>query len=53
MQQRLFGDATRIVRAAACVEGCSTLISTINGMTVDSGLDRGWDAGVEDDDDGG
>ena len=53
MQQRLFGDAVRIGRASVCVEGCSTVISTMNGLTVDSGLDLGWDAGVEDDDDGG
>ena len=53
MQQRLFGDAVRIGRASVCVEGCSTVISTMNGLAVDSGLDLGWDAGVEDDDDGG
>ena len=54
LQRRLFsGNAiTQSSRAAIVVEGCSTLLSTLEG-NVDPNLPRGWDAGVMDDDDGG
>ncbi len=54
LQRRLFsGNAiTQSSRAAIAVEGCSTLLSTLEG-NADPNLPRGWDAGVMDDDDGG
>ena len=54
LQRRLFsGNAiTQSSRAAIVVEGCSTLLSTLEG-NADPNLPRGWDAGVMDDDDGG
>ena len=54
MQQRLFGTNTiRLTRSSLGVEGCSTVLSVINGVVVEPNLPRGWDAGVAVDDDGG
>lgn len=54
LQRRLFSGntITQSSRAAIVVEGCSTLLSTLEG-NADPNLPRGWDAGVMDDDDGG
>lgn len=54
LQRRLFSGntITQSSRAAIAVEGCSTLLSTLEG-NADPNLPRGWDAGVMDDDDGG
>eukprot|EP01082_Thalassiosira_pseudonana_P006665 g5945.t1 g5945 contig20:479557-479907(-) len=54
VQQRLFSaDAIRTIRAALCVEGCTVALSAIEGCEYEPNLPRGWDAGVDVDDDGG
>jgi hypothetical protein len=53
LQRRLFsGNVIQTSRAALVVEGCSTFLTTLEGIS-DPNLPRGWDAGVMDDDDGG
>jgi hypothetical protein len=53
LQRRLFsGNVIQTSRAALVIEGCSTLLTTLDGIS-DPNLPRGWDAGVMDDDDGG
>jgi hypothetical protein len=55
LQKRLLSDHTtvRTARVALGVELCSTVSSILFNAAIDPNLQRGWDAGVDVDDDGG
>merc|ERR1719356_2012180 len=54
LQSRLIGyNSIKITRIAVGVEGSASVLSIIEGASVNPNLRRGWDTGLEVDDDGG